>query len=397
MIPRLRPDLGWEELAAALRISSSGDVARFEAAFAREMGQNHAVAFPYGRTGLMLLLEALGLSGREVIVPAYTCVVVAHSVMLSGNRPVFVDCPATDFNMDLDAAESLVTERTGALIATSIFGYPVDLDRLERIRRRHPQLAIIQDCAHSYGARWKGRPVNREGVAAIFGINISKLITSIFGGMVTTDDEGLAARLRELRRARVREPGLSKTVKRLAYLVAVYPAFTRALYPLVHGLQHAGWLDRFVRYYDEARIDMPSDHLVGMTDVEARVGLVQIRRYREILETRLRRAEAWRRLLAGVPGIELPPAVEGATYSHCVGLVADRNAWAEAWARHGVELGTIIDYTIPGMAAYRNMAPGEFPNSTRFAGHIVNFPLGYDVPENVRKGVMPVHAASAGQ
>ena len=108
MIPRLKPRLGLRELLAALLPPRRGEVARFEADFAAHMGQRHAVAFPYGRTGLALLLEALGFKGREVICPAYTCVVVPHAVVVSGNEPVFVDSRPDDFNMDLGLAERAI-------------------------------------------------------------------------------------------------------------------------------------------------------------------------------------------------------------------------------------------------------------------------------------------------
>ena len=78
MIPRLKPTIGLTELLAALRPPHKDDVERFEQSFAKLMGQKYAFAFPYGRTGLMFLLEALGLEGKEIICPAYTCVVVPH-------------------------------------------------------------------------------------------------------------------------------------------------------------------------------------------------------------------------------------------------------------------------------------------------------------------------------
>lgn len=111
MIPRLRPTLGWQELLAAWTPASSEDVARFEAAFAELMGVMHAIAFPYGRTGLVILLETLGLKNREVICPAYTCVVVPHAIVYSGNEPVFIDSQDHDFNMNLDLAEAAIGEQ----------------------------------------------------------------------------------------------------------------------------------------------------------------------------------------------------------------------------------------------------------------------------------------------
>ena len=197
MIPRLRPSISGADIAAAILGRTS--VQEFETSFATLMGQQHAVAFAYGRSGLILLLEVLGLKDAEIICPAYTCVVVAHAIVQSGNKPVFIDSENGGFNMDLDRAEAVIGPRTRALIATSIHGYPVDLDRLDTIRARNTGLIIIQDCAHSFAAKWKGRPVLREGHAAIFGLNISKSMTSIFGGMVTTDDADLARRLRSLR------------------------------------------------------------------------------------------------------------------------------------------------------------------------------------------------------
>jgi len=127
MIPRLAPALGWGELFSALTPPARDERERYESEFARELGHAHALAFPYGRTGLALLLEALGLSVREIILPAYTCVVVPHAIVTSGNEPVFIDSREDDYNMDLDLAEAAINERTGALVATSIHGHPVDL------------------------------------------------------------------------------------------------------------------------------------------------------------------------------------------------------------------------------------------------------------------------------
>ena len=135
MIPRLKPTIGIKELVAALRPARMDDVERFEQDFASLMGQKYALAFPYGRTGMMLLFEALGFKEKEIICPAYTCVVVPHSIVYSGNTPIFVDCEQGGFNMDLGEAEKAITEKTGAIIATSLFGYPVDLDKLDALKK----------------------------------------------------------------------------------------------------------------------------------------------------------------------------------------------------------------------------------------------------------------------
>lgn len=286
MIPRLKPALGWKELTAAFSLPKQNDVERFEKAFAEKMGQKHAIAFPYGRTGIVMLLEALGLKGKEVICPAYTCVVVPHAIVTSGNEPVFVDSQEYDFNMDLGLVEEAITEKTGAIIATSIFGYPVNLDKLDMIKKEYPHIHIIQDCAHSFAAEWKGRPVQKEGVAAVFGLNISKLMTSIFGGMITTDDGELAERLVDLRNRKLKPASTNKSLRRFLYLLTVYPAFWGPVYGMVNWIERMGWLNYFVKYYDESEIDMPNDYLESMSKVEARVGIAQLSRYDKIIEER---------------------------------------------------------------------------------------------------------------
>lgn len=377
MIPRLKPTLGWSELATILSPAGSDGVERFETAFAELMGQTHAIAFPYGRTGLMLLLQAMGWRDREIICPAYTCVVVPHAIVSSGNEPVFIDSCEYDFNMDLDQAEAAITDRTAAIVATSIFGYPVDLDKLAAIRKKHPHIEIIQDCAHSYAAEWQGRPVQREGLAAIFGINISKIMTSIFGGMVTTDDDALNERLRALRDESLEPATFMKSLRRRLYLAAAYPAFWGPVYGLVNRLERSNLLDRFVKYYDEALIDMPEDHLAAMTGVEAAVGCVQVKRYPDLIEQRRRNAAFYNEHLQGIPQLQLPPLVAGATYSHFTVLVPDREALLASAIRRGVQLGELIEYCIPEMEAYRDRSGSQFDYSvaSSFAQRSVNLPL----------------------
>ena len=325
------------------------------------MGQRHAIAFPYGRTALTIALGALLGSGREVICPAYTCVVVAHAIVSSGNIPVFIDSGADDFNMDLAAAETAITTRTGAIIATSLFGHPVDLDRCDALRVANPGLIMIQDCAHSFDAVWRGRAVQQAGDLAIFGLNISKLLTSIFGGMLTTDDARLAAVLRSARDRELSTATIAKGLRRVAYLAAVLPAFLPWPYTLVARLKDRGLLDRFVRYYRPDVIDMPADYLQAMHPIEARVGMAQLRRHRAILAARRSRAAKWHVRLASEAGLlRLPPLEDGATWSHFTCVVADREAWVARWRARDIELGTLIEYSIPELPVYGGAKPAMY-------------------------------------
>lgn len=374
MIPRLRPYFDHKELLAAIHPMPSA-VELFEREFARLFETKYTLTFSYGRSGLYALFKALGLQNAEIIVPAYTCVVVPHAVMISGNIPVFVDCSPDSFNMDLDALEQVVTPNTRAIIPTHLFGYPMDVERVNEIAQAQKQkVYVIQDCAHSFGARWKGQLVNKASDAAIFGSNISKLLSTIFGGIVTTDDEEIYQKLRNYRTHHFKQPSWTKSVRRLLYLLSTYITFQPAVYGFVNSLEEMGLLDRFVKYYDEGKIYFPEDFQDLMLPIEARVGLEQLKKYSEIIQRRRAISEYYFQHLQGITDLRLPPLMEGATYSHFVCLVDDRRKWLERARKRGVQLGQLIEYSIPYMKAYAAYRNGEYPISQYYAKHTINLP-----------------------
>lgn len=376
MIPRLKPDLGLKEILTLFKINRHDDVEQYERQFAALMGQSHAISFPYGRTGLIFLLKALGIVNQEVICPAYTCVVVPHSIVKSGNEPVFVDSSEYDFNADWDQIHQATTDKTAALVVTSIFGHPVNLGKLEEYKKAHPSVIILQDCAHSYAASWNNSPVQRAGVAAIFGCNVSKIITSIFGGMVTTDDADLANKLIQLRQEHVIPPTLTNDIKRRIYLFLVWITFFGPIYRITNAIERAGLLNKLTRYYDESKIDMPEDYLLGATATQGRVGKIQCKRYDEIIENRRKIANYYHENLQGVGDFRLPPMIEGATYSHYVIRTAYRNELLAYALKHGVQLGQLIEYCIPEMIAYKDRSGSRnCPIASRMAQETINLPI----------------------
>jgi dTDP-4-amino-4,6-dideoxygalactose transaminase len=132
-----------------------------------------------------------------------------------------------------------------------------------------------------------------------------------------------------------------------------------------------------VRYYDEGSIDMPADYLEGISRVEARVGLLQAGRYAEIVQRRRDSARTYDRLLAGIPALRLPAPNPGSTYSHYAVRVKDREALDQRCLRLGLQLGRVIDYCCPDMAAYRDR-PGSragYPVASSLAREVINLPV----------------------
>lgn len=181
-------------------ISSTGRfITDFEAAFADFCGVKHALATNNGTTALHLALVALGLRpGDEVIVPDLTYIASANAVTYCGAKPVFVDNDPRTFNMDPEAIERAITPRTRGIMPVHLYGHPADMDPIAAIAERHG-LWVLEDAAEAAGARYRGRRTGGLGAAATFSFFGNKIITTGEGGAVTTDDDALAARMRQLR------------------------------------------------------------------------------------------------------------------------------------------------------------------------------------------------------
>lgn len=378
LIPRFKPFYDHREFFAALN-PWSGGIEEYERQFAGKFGRDHGVMFPYGRSGQFALFKVWGLKDIEIICPAYTCVVVAHAIVLSGNIPVFVDCEEGSFNMSYDGIEKAITAKTRAIMVTHLFGYPMDVHRINDIVKKAEEkhghkIYVVQDAAHSFGAKFNGELVTKFGDAAIFGLNISKIINCISGGMVITDDPMLDARLRDFKISNFKQRGALKSIKRFVYMVAVMFAFNKYIYRIVNWLERKGSLDRLTKYYDEETIDFPKDWDDHPLEIEARVGLVQLQKYDRIVETKQKVSRQYINELSCNDQVEMMPDLDGATYSHCVAIVPDRHELANEYFKKGIQLGELIEYSIPYMKAYAEFRSDDCPVSKYYSEHAINFP-----------------------
>jgi len=382
LIPRLKPYLGKEEILA-LFSSHANAVKQFEKIFADTFRVNDAISFPYGRSGLWAFLQAMGIKNKEIVQPAYTCSVVGHATVLSGNRPRFVDIDLSDYNMNLDQFADAINEYTGAVVPTHLFGYPMNLDRIEEIVRSAEKkfshrIYIIQDCAHSFDAEWQGRSVIRAKDGALFGLNISKQITSIFGGMFTTDDEEIGEKVRTWRDEHFTERARLEKWWRAVYLMASSMAFSRAFYGLTYWLQYKSSFLKGLTdaYHLDEKIHFPPDYKTLLSGVEASVGLRQLEKYAFIKDRRREIAKTYFEKLQLPPDWVLPPDVPGATFSHFVIRVPEREKVMRAAARRGVQLGQLIEYSMPHHPAYKKYSKKEgFPNSLNCSRTTINLPI----------------------
>lgn len=178
-------------------ISSNGKyIPAFEEAFAKFCGVKHAIAANNGTTALHLALVALGLQpGDEVIIPTVTYIATANAVRYCGATPVLVDVSADTMNIDPNDIERKITARTKGIIPVHLYGHPAEMDAVNEIAKKHG-LWVVEDAAEAHGAEVRGTRVGNLGTCATFSFFGNKIVTTGEGGMVTTNDDELAAKLR---------------------------------------------------------------------------------------------------------------------------------------------------------------------------------------------------------
>jgi perosamine synthetase len=288
------------DVLRSTRLSLGPTSERFEEALAEAIGAPFAVSVSSGTAGLHLLCVAAGVGeGDEVITSPYSFVASANCAIYEGATPVFADIDPVTLNLDPAAVEASVTERTKAVVAVDIYGFPCELDELRSICDRHG-LTLIDDSCEALGATYKGRPLGSHGPSAVFAFYPNKQITTGEGGMVTTHSEGEQRLLRSLRNQGRADSG--------------------------------GWLDH-ARLGFNYRLD----------EVRAAIGLAQLAKLPEILDRRAEAAARYAELLADVPGLELLCADDAEhTRSWFVYVVAlpegsDREAVISELERGGVQ------------------------------------------------------------
>jgi perosamine synthetase len=275
MIPVFEPVIGEDEIEAVVAALRRGEISGsfgqalkdFEHEFAAYCGCKYGVAVTSGTTALHLAVAAAGIKpGDEILLSASTNIATALAALHNGAIPVPVDSEDVTWNLNLDLIESLITAKTRAIIPVHLYGHPVDMDRLTKIAKRH-NLIVIEDCAESHGATCREKMTGSFGDMGCFSFYANKVITTGEGGMVVTNNEALAERLRSLRN-----------------LAFTKPRFRH---------EDAGYNFR-------------------MTGYQAAMGLAQLKKIGHIIAEKRRVAHTYNRYLHGIPGLQLPVELDWA-------------------------------------------------------------------------------------
>src|SRR6266567_1829889 len=297
-VPITKPSLGEEEARAPYESIKSGwvtqgpKVAEFEKAVAAYVGATHGIATTSCTTGLHLALATAGVGpGDEVIVPSFTFIASANAILYTGATVVFADIDARTYNVDPNDIEHRITKRTKAIMPVDQIGMTADMDAINAIAKQYG-VDVVEDAAPTIGSEYKGRRTGSNAHQTVFSFHPRKVITTGEGGMITTDDDALADLARKLR---------------------------------AHGMSVSD-LERhrsdrvIIEEYDELGFNY------RMTDIQASIGLVQLRRLDELLRVRRAKAKRYDQELSEIRGLQVPfvpPYAQHTYQSYCLRLTKD--------------------------------------------------------------------------
>lgn len=365
-VPIARTSLSEKEINSVLAPLKSGwivqgpKVREFEEKWSRFTGAKYSVATTSCTSGMHLTLAALGIGpGDEVIVPAFTWISTANVVEHLGAKVVFCDIDLVTFNMDVEQIQSKITPRTKAIMPVHLFGLSAEMDSVLGVAQNY-DLSVLEDAACGFGAKFKKRHVGTFGDAGCFSFHPRKAITTGEGGMVTTNDESLAEKVRRLRDHGAAMTDLQRHLGARPYLLADHP--------------DAGYNQR-------------------MTDLQGALGSAQMDRANEIVSERsklaLRYDEAfssldWLRIpyqdscyehgYQSYPCLFMPNEV---TSSSVVDINSMRNSWMDELQKNGISTRPAT-HAVHMLSYYQKkygFEPKDFPNA-RAADHCsISLPL----------------------
>lgn len=337
MIPISKPYITEAEKTAVLEVLDSGmlaqgpRVAELEARFVDICGTKCAVATSSGTTALHLALLAHGIGpGDEVITTPFTFIASANSILFVGAKPIFVDVEEDTFNLNPALVKEAITPNTKAIMPVHLYGQPCNMGAITDIAQRRG-LMVVEDCAQAIGARFEGKVVGSFGTG-VFSLYATKNVMSGEGGMITTDDEGVAEYCRMARN---------------------------------HGMKR--------RYYHEML-----GYNFRMSDLHAAIGLAQIGRLEEMTQKRRENAAYLSANINSVITPKVGPDVEHVWHQYTIRVDDGRDRDAAVRRLNEAGVGTGIFYPVPvHKQGYMREVIGDLylPVAEQMAAEVLSLPV----------------------
>lgn len=347
-IPVFRPTLPpYEDFCSTLRPSYESGIVTvgklneaFEATALQYTGAKHAVAVSNCTSGLMLVFAALELpSNSEVILPSFTFAATVQALFWNNLTAIYVDCLPNTFTIDPEQVEKAITSQTSAIYAVNIFGLPPDVDELTNISTEHG-IPLVFDSAQGLGSIYKGKASGCFGQCEVFSLSPTKVITAIEGGLVTTNDDELAAKLRSMR-----DYGKGPDGQEMIY----------------NGLS------------------------ARMSEFHAAIGLLSLKNAQNLIEARMRLIKTYRERLGALPGCSVQewPGDRQSSGNYFTLLIgsdakADRETVYQALLRSNIQSKKYFYPPVHVQTAFKDRphrVVGELPNTWAVSRSSLALPL----------------------
>jgi dTDP-4-amino-4,6-dideoxygalactose transaminase len=349
-IPLIKPYIDSAIKEKVLEVLDSGYLTEgsvthlFEDEFSKYIGCEHSIAVTSCTTGLEIALRALNIgTGDEVIVPDYTYPATASVISIVGARPVIVDIDRETMLIDSERIEAAITKRTKAIIPVSLFGNPLDYEKINRIKDKY-NIYIVEDAACAVGAEYKGKKAGNWADISVFSFHPRKFITTGEGGMVTTNNEKWAEWMNS------------------------YKHFGMSMNNLQRESVH----------FEKAGTNYKLSNLL------AAIGLAQLEKIDVLLKRRREMADNYLDLLKSIEGVSIPKTTEKGKHSYqsfCI-FIKNRDAIMKSMRSNGIEV-QIGTYSLHMHKAFQNRKVvtlhGNFENSIYAFNHCVTLPLYHEL------------------
>ena len=353
--------LSWPVILTALRTVLKGEIVagkkieEFEEQFARYVGVRYALSLPSGRMALYLALKALKLTpGSEIIIPSFNVPEVVSAIIWAGMCPTFVDINPETYNMAAELIEEKITDKTGAILLTHLYGQPAQIDIILGMAERHG-LKVIEDAAQALGATYQGKKVGTFGEIAYFSFGLVKNLNCLAGGMAVTDHKELYEELKCMAQD-FKPPSPFKIIRDLlsamAIRVATAPSvFSAVVYPalaLVKKFKRGIIEESFNEDLRELSLsEPPAYYKTRFANLQAAMGVEQLKSLDCNNQKRRKNAELLSSLLRGVPAVTTPSVIPGveSTYLNYVVKLENPDRVIDRLFKKGVDVtkGFLID------------------------------------------------------
>lgn len=370
-------------------------IKKLEQAFKKYFGIKYAVSFNSGRSAEYAIFKAAGIKkGDEVLVPAFTCVVVPNAVLWLGAKPIYVDFEKESLNMSPNDLKRKITPKSKAIIVQHTFGKPAKIEEIREIAEEN-KLLLVEDCAHSLGASFKGKKLGTYGEAAFFSLGRDKVISSVFGGVAITNDTKIGRNLLNIQKE-IAFPSRFWVFQQLLHPIAfsiilpVYNFFNLGKVLLV-SLQKLGLLSRAVSR-QEKMTGQPRGFPAKFPNAQATLALSQFQRLAKFNQKRKEMSQIYRNNLK-IKGIETLAPVPGEIYMRYT-IISKRAKEILNYAKkRGIVLGDWyrnivdprgVDFTRAGYSK------GDCPVAEEIAKQVINLPTYPRMRREDAQGVIKV-------